>query len=173
MCIISCFLNTCSIVLFYLWIHLWWEGCYEAVWMNSWNCLKTVLKVSVCLEFGVQTRTVGSTEILDEKVEGFSASKWKVKFWFWTLRCMNQQNSVVAHTHHFCPVEIQQDPKALRSGVIPPIPASGSVTSLIWPITGGTGGWISTSSLPAPMMWQKILVTITSITLLTDVSLPM
>lgn len=155
MCIISCFLNTCSIVLFYLWIQLWWERCYEAVWMNSWNCLLRVLKVRECLEFGVQTRAVGSTENLNEEVEEFSASKWKVKFWFWTLGFMNQQNFLLTQTHCFCPVEIQPDPKALRSGVIPPISASGSVTSLIWPTPGRTGGWISTSSLIAWMMWQK------------------
>lgn len=121
MCIISCFLNTSSIVLFYLWIQLWWERCYEAVWMDSWNCLLWVLKVSECLEFGVQTRTVDSTENLCENVELFSALKWKVTFWVWALRCMNQQNSVVTvtQTHCFCPVEIQQDLKALRSGAHP------------------------------------------------------
>lgn len=71
MCIISCFLNACSIVLFYLWIQLWWERCYEVVWMEPWKCLLGVLKVIEFLEFGVQTGAVCSTGNLDEKVEEF------------------------------------------------------------------------------------------------------
>lgn len=130
--IISCFLNACSIVLFYLWIQLWWERCYEVVWMKPWKCLLGVLNVSKCLEFGVQTRAVSSTGNLDDKVE-FSLAKWKVKFCFQTLQHMSQQNSGLTLARCCRPVEIQPDAKAIRSGVIPSISASGPVSSLIWP----------------------------------------
>lgn len=154
MCIISCFLNACSIVLFYLWIQLWWERHYEVVWMKP-SSLLGVLKVSVCLQFGIQTWAVCSTGNLDEKVEEFSASKWKVRFCFQTSWCMSQQSGGMTLGHCYSPVQIEPDPKALRSGVIPLIWHLDPLAVWSDPTPGGTGGRISTSSLLAQMMWQQ------------------
>lgn len=76
MCIISRFLNTCSIVLFYLWIQFWWERHYKVVWMKPWKCLLEVLKVKT---WGTNWGCVQHCKPRWRSWRGFLASKWEVK----------------------------------------------------------------------------------------------